>query len=156
MIHWPKEFLRFLERPVPIFMHVAAAKPGMEPLICRGYGVRLNPDNGEVAVSILLNQWLRLKEYSSDTLWLAVLLTSGTDNESYQLKGTYTEYRALSAEDRIAMEQQRHLASERFPYLLSVVAVATSDCLCVTLQVNRIYVQTPGQGAGALLAERSG
>ncbi|MFD0681680.1 MULTISPECIES: hypothetical protein [unclassified Paenibacillus] len=155
MDRWPAEFIRFMERPVPIFIHVAAARRGVAPFSCRGYAARADLEKDQVWICILQSQWLRLNEYIQELSWLAVLLTAGPDNESYQIKGTFDRVQPVLKEDCELMERQRKWTSEYFPHLLPLVAVANSNCLAISLRVRSIYLQTPGPHAGALLTERS-
>lgn len=150
----PEELIRFLERPVPLFVHVAAARPGQAPFVCRGYAVRADFENHRIWIAILKSQWPRLSEYLQEQPWLAALLTAGTDNESYQIKGAFSQHRTMTKDDHALMERQRNLVADVFPHLLPVVAVASSDCLMVSMQVTDVYLQTPGPHAGSLLTER--
>ncbi|MGE5704276.1 MAG: hypothetical protein ACM32O_17255 [Clostridia bacterium] len=155
MDQWPFAFIHFLERPVPIFIHLAAAKHGMPPLTCRGYGIRADLTNGRLAFFILQSQWLRLRDYMGENSAVAVLLTAGTDNESYQVKGIFEQLSPISAEDQLKMEQQRKWTLAYFPSLVPLIAVSAANCVAITLRVTSIYLQTPGPDAGSLLVERS-
>ncbi|MBD0380051.1 hypothetical protein [Paenibacillus sedimenti] len=84
MIQWPTKLIQFMERPVPKFSHIAAMTHGMPPVNCRGYGFHIDIENGLAVVYLLRSQWLKLNEYLRKQKWLAVLVTAGTDNESYQ------------------------------------------------------------------------
>lgn len=153
MERWPAELIRFIERPVPMYAHLAAGKPGVTPFVCRGYGAQSDQENGEMWIYILQSQWRRLNECMQDKYWLAALLTAGTDNESYQLKGRFAGYRSIARQDRSVLERQRKLTADHFPHLLRLVDVDPSLCLAVGLEVNEIYLQTPGPHAGILLSE---
>lgn len=155
MSQWPAELIRFLERPVPIYIHLAAAGHEASPFVCRGYGIRADRENGLVWVYIMHSQWLRLSECTQDQSWLAVLLTAGTDNESYQLKGRFIRHRIVTGDDSPCIDRQRKLTSDYFPHLLPLVSVTASHCDAVCMRVDNVYLQTPGPGAGALLSERS-
>lgn len=152
---FPDELLRFFQRMSPIYIHLAAAAQGMTPFTCRGYGFRDDADNGIVWVYILRRQWPRLNEYLRRSRRLAALMTSGIDNESYQLKGTFAEYRTLSQEDGELLDRLKSLTFQTFPSLAPLLAVSSSDCIAVGLEVDAVYVQTPGPLAGSPLMERS-
>ncbi|MBO9596611.1 MAG: hypothetical protein J7559_02140 [Cohnella sp.] len=152
---WPESVKRFLGRQVPIFTHLAAAKPGEFPFTCRGYGYRPSFESERLWLFILKTQWLRMKEYIEHSAELAALLTSGVDNESYQFKGRFAEIRGLSKEDIAALEEQRKWVFAQAPALAPLIHVSASDCVAVGLQVGAIYSQTPGPDAGSPAMERS-
>lgn len=154
MKQWPKELTRFLERPSPLFTHVAAVKHGASPFCCRGYGVQADAGNGLLWISILTKQWRRLSDYKADDPYLAVLLTSGLDNESYQVKGPFVRCRTFAEDDSASLERQRKLTIDYFPNLAQLLHIDSSDCLVIGMEVHSVYIQTPGPRAGSLLAER--
>ncbi|OXM82656.1 hypothetical protein [Paenibacillus rigui] len=151
---YPDELLHFLQRSVPIFIHLAAARPGQIPFSCRGYGFRMESERDVCWIYILRSQWLRMNGAMGARGELAALLTSGIDNESYQLKGELTEYRTMTKEDREALEHQRRMTSIHTPNLVPLLNVSHADCLAVGFRLRAVYVQTPGPGAGSLMAER--
>ncbi|MFC0216572.1 hypothetical protein ACFFK0_29685 [Paenibacillus chartarius] len=152
MITWPEEVIGFLRRPVPIFLHVAAARIGKVPFTCRGYGFAAEPESGRLGVYVLKSQWLRLNAYMEGGRETAVLLTSGVDNESYQFKGTLQASRALNREDARTIEEQRKRVYQYAPHLLPVLHVSPSGCLAIELRIRAIYSQTPEPEAGSLIA----
>ncbi|TMV48974.1 hypothetical protein FE783_14980 [Paenibacillus mesophilus] len=152
---WPEELIRFLERPSPLFAHVAAVKNGAHPFCCRVYGVQADA-NGLLWISVLTKQWRRLSDYKADGSCLAVLLTSGLDNESYQAKGPFVRCRAFAEDDSALLERQRKLTVDCFPNLAQLLHIDSSDCLVIGMEVHSVYIQTPGPRAGSLLAERRG
>ncbi|WP_248928833.1 hypothetical protein [Paenibacillus hamazuiensis] len=156
MIDWPEEISRFMRRTVPVFIHLAAAKPGAAPFVCRGYGFRLEPKAGVLWTYILKSQWLRLTDYSEPPGELSALLTSGVDNESYQFKGRFADLRPLAREDVLALEEQRRRVELHIPNLVPLIHVLPSDCVSAGFRVKAVYSQTPGPGAGLPVMERSG
>jgi len=145
---------QFIAKPAPQFIHVAVLIDGHSPFSCRGYAVRMEPDNSVLSVYILRSQWLRIHDTVQQGQWLAVLLTSGSDNESYQVKGPFAGYRSLDKEDSIVLERQKELMLQTFPNLASLLAVDPRLCLAVELRVESVYIQTPGPHAGSLVTER--
>lgn len=156
MTKWPEELIRFLQRLVPVFIHLAAVEKGAAPFICRGYGFRLEFESERLWIYILKSQWLRLTEYKEHQGELSALLTSGVDNESYQFKGRYTDIRPLAKEDACLLEEQCKWASMHTPGLLPMIQVTPSECLAVGFRIKAVFLQTPGPGAGSLVMERSG
>ncbi|TDF97081.1 hypothetical protein [Paenibacillus piri] len=152
---YPDEFVRFLERPVPKFLHLASVRKGQSPICCRGYAARAEYEQSRIWIYILRSQWLRLHEALQPEHWLAVLLTSGVDNESYQVKGQYDGYRPFAKEDHGLLEQQRELTLQTFPQLASLHTVNPVDCFAIGLKAAEVYSQTPGPQAGFLVSERS-
>ncbi|QMV42233.1 hypothetical protein [Cohnella cholangitidis] len=154
MKRWPADLARLLDRQVPIFIHVAAAHDEMPPMSCRGYFARTDERSGQVWIGILKSQWARLQPYIQRKSKLAALLTCGLDNESYQVKGTFVERRSCSDEDNATLEDQIKITFRHYPNLVPLVSVHPSDCLCIGIEVQSIYQQTPGKDAGALIYER--
>ncbi|AJY73992.1 hypothetical protein [Paenibacillus beijingensis] len=151
---YPAELFQFLERLEPIYIHAAVANRNGLPLSCRGYGVREHLEHELVWIYILTSQWLRIQPYLEHQPWLAVLLTSGVDNESFQLKGTFAGCRALAEDDCTFLERSRNAASQFFPHLAALQVMNASDCLAIGMKVKAVYLQTPGPHAGSLLMER--
>ncbi|WP_276352252.1 hypothetical protein [Cohnella caldifontis] len=149
----PQELIDFTQRHVPIFIHLAAAMPNEVPFLCRGYGFELDAGTERLWVYILKNQGLRLKEYGRPLGILSALLTSGVDNESYQLKGRFADVRSLSKEDASLLAERHRWVALHTPALAPIVRVNASDCLAVGLRVQTVYVQTPGPNAGFPLWE---
>lgn len=153
MNDWPVEWIRFTEREAPVFLHLACAKPGETPYSCRGYGCRLDPERTQLTVYILKSQWPRLQEALGPGRQLAVLMTSGTDNESYQVKGIYRSAGILSGEDEAALVRLHGWIERHTPSLAPLIRVRPADCLAVALDIRALYVQTPGPRAGSALWE---
>ncbi|WP_127529889.1 hypothetical protein [Paenibacillus kobensis] len=153
MNKWPDEINLFLQRPVPIFIHLAAAQKGTTPYISRGYGVQPEPERELLWIYILKTQWLRLKECIENQQHLAVLLTSGVDNESYQFKGQFIGFRSLTKQDNTKLYEQSRKVSQQLPGVASLVQVSPSECLAVGIQIRAVYVQTPGPRAGSIVME---
>jgi len=155
MQRWPDELIRFVEQQAPLYIHLAAALPGAAPFVCRGYGLSAElRESDRIRVHVLKSQWARVAGLLREDQPLAVLATSGLDNESYQLKGKYAGCRASSEELAPMLDRQRRIASLHFPHLVSLTNVKPSDCLAVGIDIAVAYEQTPGPGAGSLLAER--
>lgn len=153
MNHWKDRLTPFWESRAPIFIHLAAARSGHVPYCCRGYGFRTAAEPDRIWIYILRSQWRRLDEYLADNPELAVLMTSGEDNESYQLKGRFLERRTMNQEDAAALADMRAKASLYAAGLESLYRVSPSDCLSIGIRIRSSYVQTPGPEAGARLAE---
>jgi hypothetical protein len=154
MSPWPRELLPFVHRPVPFFLHVSAAWHEVPPFLCRGYGVRLDLEEELIWVYILQSQWLRLSEACPHPGPFSLLMTAGTDNESYQVKGALRRQQPVTMEDIEVLERQRQRIAATFPHLIPIVSIAASQCVALGLQASEVYLQTPGPNAGALLGER--
>lgn len=152
---WPMEFASFLERPVPKFIHLAAWREGQAPFGCRCYGFGPEPGEDVSWIYILRHEWLRLRPSLREGDWLAMLLTSGIDNESYQVKGPFIRVRPVNKEDLACMDRERSLIRTIFPDLLALVNENPADCIALGVRGEAVYIQTPGPLAGSLLQERS-
>ncbi|WP_317968981.1 hypothetical protein [Paenibacillus sp. CCS19] len=96
---------------------------------------------------------MRLKEYMEHQQQLAALLTSGVDNESYQFKGRINGFRSLTKEDHFMVAEQSRRASRHLPSLAPLLQVSPAECLAVGIQIQAVFVQTPGPDAGSLVME---
>ena len=70
---------------------------------------------------------------------LAALLTSGTDNESYQFKGRFEQLRPLDADDAAVIEAQRGRTAAHTPNLVPAIRIPPSECVAVVLRVAAAY-----------------
>lgn len=148
----PTAFSRFLERPVPKFFHIAASGEGQAPLSCRGYAC--SPEQDVLWISASRAESLRLQAAVQPDGWLALLATSGLDNESYQVKGRFAGARILTSDDMYVWERERELIGGVFPDLLALWPVSPQQCMAIALKAELFYIQTPGSSAGSLLTER--
>lgn len=153
MDYLPSQLIDFLNRTEPVFIHLAVSRNNDAPFSCRGYGYRLIPEEDFMCIYILKSQYSRIKKHSELQNQIAVLLTSGDNNESYQLKGPYREHRALTEEDKHILKQQIKFASQYFPNITPVINVNESDCLAIIFSISSIYSQTPGPNAGFIITE---
>lgn len=153
MNHWRKRLTPFWESRAPMFIHLAAARSGHIPFCCRGYGFLTDTEPDRIWIFILRSQWRKIDEYLAYNQELAVLMTSGEDNESYQIKGRFLERRTMNMEEVSALEHMRAMASLYASGLESLYMVSPSDCLSIGIGIRSTYVQTPGPEAGARLAE---
>ncbi|HZG84795.1 hypothetical protein [Paenibacillus sp.] len=150
----PPALLRFFERDVPIYTHFAAGVPGAVPFACRGYGFRLkDPAQGPLCIAIMKSQMIRLQEHIETNPMVAALMTSGKDNESYQIKGRFLGFRAPEPEDRRGIERQIESTAQWVPSLVEIIQAQPRDCVVIEMSVDAVYVQSPGSGAGRPLAE---
>jgi|GEM_PF-2949057 len=149
----PLLFSTFFTRPVPVFTHVAAGRPGNVPFSCRGYGFRLDDDHDRLFVSVMKSQISRFHEQIDPAGRMAALFTSGVDNESYQVKGQFMQFRPVDALDVQAIERQIGLTAQYLPQLLPIVQVSPMGCCVLEMTVDSIYEQTPGPHAGRPLPE---
>lgn len=153
---WPVPFLRFLDRPVPKFCHLAAAMPDRLPFGCRVYAIRLIEKLEALDVYILRSQWQRIESDIRSESPMAALLTSGVDNESYQVKGVYTLSRPLDGEDTFILKKEQETIRLAFPEMTAPFQVTPSQCTAIRLTQLAFYVQTPGASAGLPLTEGGG
>ncbi|MFB9324714.1 hypothetical protein ACFFSY_02015 [Paenibacillus aurantiacus] len=149
------ELTRLLELPEPIYIHLAAAQAGAIPFTCRGFGIRVDEASHRVRVMILRSQRSRLEPLLAEQGRLAVLLTSGITNQSLQLKGIAVGSEPVTPDDQEMLERQGRMTARCFPHLAALHRVRASECVTVRMNVERIYLQTPGPQAGTLLMGRS-
>jgi hypothetical protein len=81
-------------------------------------------------------------------------------HESYQLKGTYLSSRPTEAAERTRQEAHRlamlaSLLAAGYPPAIArplVLGLAYTPGVAITFRTEEVYLQTPGPGAGTLLA----
>lgn len=147
---WPEPFAVFLERTVPKFIHLAAYNHGAAPFGCRGYAFRAEAH--AASVYVVRSQWARLENYMDKRpSRIAVLVTSGVDNESYQVKGRFAGCRPLEQEDTFVLDKAQAVIRETFPHMSAPFMIQPWDCMAIGIEPSAVYIQTPGPMAGELL-----
>ena len=152
------ELAAFLASPVMIIMGTCDSTG--RPDIARVVGARVDSEAGAVELVLSAWQWPRAVVNVRTRGRVAVTFARPTDYVSYQVKGR--------ADLRAADAQALALAAR---YMEDVSAVLVSlglqrsvldawftdrEAVVVRLEVDAIYVQTPGAKAGQALAARSG
>mgnify|MGYP001309602730 CR=1 FL=1 len=144
------DLLAFLQRPLMCIL--AAVDRGGRPAAGRGIGVDVLGDRERIEVIFSGWQWPRLETSVRETGRLAVTFVSPSDYVTFQIKGNAairdTEARDLDRADRFMKNAADELASLGVLQSIIVPWLTAREARVATLDVNEIYIQTPGPHAG--------
>ena len=147
------ELAGFLESGVSVL--VGTRDERCVPEAMRGAGARVDGNRRELTVWFPAANGRRTVENLRTTKRVAVCFSAYEKHRSIQLKGEVLEVREGTADDRAFVEQYRsRLASEWGILGVAPRIVLRFDvwpCFSVRFRVERVFVQTPGPGAGAPL-----
>lgn len=151
-----KELAKFLASPVMIIIGTSDAHGQSE--IARGAGAKVDANHGVVELLFSGWQWPATTKNLRANPRIAVTFARPTDYVSYQVKGRATlrdagtedivfsdRYLANIAELLLGLGLNRELVA---PWLVNREAVVAH------IDVDEIFVQTPGTGAGQKLGSR--
>lgn len=150
----PPELARFMDGP--ILMSLATRDAGNRPLIARGSGARTTPGLDRVEVAISARIWPDAIANLRDNGMLALTLVQPADYRAFQLKGR-ARLRPADADDdaragAYVTETIRVLVGLGVPEALTRYWLTAHDIHIASLAVDRIFEQTPGPRAGAVVA----
>jgi hypothetical protein len=142
----------------PAFMHVGTRDAELRPAHAFVVGAVVNEDRRTVTFFVAESLSERILRDLRDNGRVA--FTVGlVSHEAYQLKGTYASARA--ADEREVALQEAHLAKmlaaarQAFPEEFATAlirAIPYRPSVAVTFQVEEVFLQTPGPGAGSKIA----
>jgi hypothetical protein len=152
----PGKIVRFVEQ----YANLAFAGTRDRNLVPQGHrvsGWRVAADARTVTALMAQGFTDGLLEALEENGQLAVTIEEFPSHETYQLKGRYLRHRAIQADDLATVARIR----ERFVKSLHALRPETpvsmlqafilAPAIAVEFEVQEIYVQTPGPGAGARL-----
>lgn len=147
------ELAGFLASPVMIITGTCGS--GNRPDIARGVGVGIDGDAGRLRLVISSWQWPRTVENLRTSGRVAVTFARPSDYVSYQLKGRATLCPAdaddLARSDRYMADILEVLAGLGLDRRLAMPWLSNRDAVVVGIDVEAVYVQTPGPKAGRQL-----
>ena len=137
-------------------MLVAASDAANSPAITRGFGARVDESREHVTVFVSAGQSKPVLRDVEQTGRIAVNMTRIHDYESFQLKGSNASITGLSRKDRQHIEQylQDTIVEMGKIGLLPEVSrnifrsVGDQDLVGITFELQEVFCQTPGPGAG--------
>ena len=143
----------FLTRHIDI--HVGTRDAGLQPHSVRASAIRVD-DDLHVTVFLPESGADAVRQDLTDNGQIAVFIGRPPDNRAYQIKGTQTEVRRATPDERAFVE--RHWDS--FLDSMAVIGFARPmfdhwpvwPSLAVSVRVTAVFSQTPGPGAGASVA----
>jgi pyridoxamine 5'-phosphate oxidase-like protein len=150
----PSELHAFLESGITILVGSRDAR--LVPESVRGVGAKIARDGTELTIWIPAVTAARTLANVADNGRLAVYFCS-IDHRSFQFKGRVTSTREARPKERAELERYRAALAQLWgnigvpPRLTHRMVVWPAHA--VTMQVESVFVQTPGPGAGAALDE---
>jgi len=136
---------------------VAACDSSARPVCCRGVGLAVWPDRRGVTLFLPCATSGPLLANLAEQPSVALVLSRPNDYHTVQLKGTAASVRDAGNEARPTVEAFMtafgRLVSDLGVPLHLWERVTHWPCVAVDVQVSEVYLQTPGPGAGAAVAE---
>ena len=151
----PGKIVRFIDRA-----NVGHAGTRDRNLVPHGHticGWTLAPDGHTLTILVPESGRAHLIESLEDNGQVAVTIEQYPEHEAYQFKGRYLRHRPAAAPDIEVTQRIREDFMRSVLPIAGEVAVPAlrafvqSPVLAVDVDVQEIYVQTPGPGAGARL-----
>jgi hypothetical protein len=152
----PGKIVRFLEH----YANVGFAGTRSQDLVPYGHrvsGWRTGADGRSLTALIAEGFTARLIESLEGNGEFALTVEEFPSHETYQFKGRYLRHRPLQREDIEVVDRirQRFFKSVR-PIFADgpedrLTAFVLKACLAVEFEVQEVYLQTPGPGAGTRL-----
>ncbi len=141
-------------------MLVATRDARLSPDATRAMGARVEKDGAELTVFLPSATSAEARANLSDNGRIAVCFSRAADHRSVQVKGRALEVREAGARERGAVERYLAALAEAWGFVgvpaRATLRLAHWPCHAVRLRVEGLFVQTPGPGAGAPLAEGAG
>jgi len=154
-----EELAAFLQSGVSV--HAASRDAANVPCLVRGVGCRVSPDRRRVTIFLLASQCGPMLEHFRANGAIAFVASRPSTHRTVQLKATDAEVGVpVAGDERLVEEQRRGLLAdlvgvgydESLPRAL--VGGEWSEAVAVSFTPTAVFAQTPGPGAGALLAGR--
>ena len=149
----PPDVARFIDGPV--LMTLATRDAENRPMIARGSGRRLVPEGGGVEIAVSARLWPETVANLRDNGTLAATFVDPASYRAFQLKGRATLRDPEPAD--VARAEDYVAATERLLSDLGIGLPAirywltAREVVLATLSVDRIFEQTPGPRAGAVV-----
>ena len=145
------DIVDFVESGVSILVGTRNAQ--LRPIGTRAMGARTKGDRVTIFVPTITSE--RTLANLRDNGAIAVTFTRPSDHLSIQLKGRFVSSREASAEDLLLQQQYRAAFMEQL-YVVGVARAASKQyaytpAIAIDFDVDSVFQQTPGPGAGACL-----
>jgi hypothetical protein len=152
----PGKLIKFLEQYANVAF-VGVRDSGLVPFGHRVSGWRVGADQRTMTIFVPLEFLQRLVDSLQQNGELAVTVEAFPAHETYQFKGRYLHHRSVQDDDveivdrvrRRFVKSLRPMNPDRSEDVLQ--AFVSPPSLAVDFEVQEIYLQTPGPGAGTRL-----
>ncbi|MDH5378534.1 MAG: hypothetical protein OEX00_09445 [Gammaproteobacteria bacterium] len=146
--------LEFLESDIAIL--VATRDSSNQPIISRGFGIRVSDDCTQLTVFLTDIQSRQLIHDALQSDHLAVNAANVTNYESYQIKGRHVQQVELNRKDERhiskylrGIQEQMMLVGVSPEQAATIFQSAESQkLLALQFTAHEVFHQTPGPGAG--------
>ena len=151
----PGKIIHFLERAN--VSHAGTRDRNLVPHGHRVSGWSVGSDGRTLTVLVPEPARAHLIESLEDNGQFSITIEEYPAHEAYQFKGRYVRHRPVGSEDvAIADRMRERFLRSVMPFygdaaVIPVRAFIQPPSLAVDFEVDEIYVQTPGPGAGARL-----
>lgn len=145
----------FFESGIAVLIGTRDAR--LFPECVRAAGARVEPGGREVTVFLPVATGACTLANLRDNGRIAVCFSRAFDHRSIQVKGRVLEVRAASEVDRGAVDRYRAALAEAWNWVGVPTQITLRmnqwPCHAVRFRVEGVYSQTPGPGAGDVIAE---
>jgi hypothetical protein len=135
---------------------VATCNARREPYGCRVIAAVIEPDGVHLTAFVPAQSAEPILANLRSNPLVALCFQRPTDDRACQIKGAFVRARVATAEDRRVIDGQLARLGEQYGQLALPWEVVSGwsvwPAVAVTIQVNAVFDQTPGPGAGAPLA----
>ena len=146
----PDKLVEFLHGPAIFFL--GTRNEELRTSVSWAFGVIADPESDRVTIFVptIENEEV-LKDLKTNGM-VALSTVDGATHEAYQLKGKYVEIRPTNEREKAVQEIHRTKAGARLveagmpPAMYQGFVMDPS--VAVTFEVEEIFMQTPGPGAG--------
>jgi len=149
-----KHLAEFLEEGLST--HIASRNARLEPNAARVAALQVDADGGHVTAYVPTVSAGPILEDLRANGQVAVVTARPPDERGCQVKGVFVEARAATEAERAVVTVQWERFRDRLE-MIGLPRVATDGwvtwpCTAVRFQVQAVFDQTPGPGAGARLS----
>jgi hypothetical protein len=143
----------------PSWVQIGSRDAALRPAHTLAVGVMVHDDRRTVTVFVPAARSERVLSDLRENGQIAVTFALAS-HEAYQLKGTYVSSRPTDDGDRARQEARRAALLESaleagYPPAIArplALGLAYTPGVAITFRVAEVFLQTPGPGAGTLLA----
>ncbi|MBI4641101.1 MAG: pyridoxamine 5'-phosphate oxidase family protein [Candidatus Tectomicrobia bacterium] len=148
----PEKLVEFLHNPV--VMNVGTRDEKLHPFLNWVIGVRVNADRETITFFVHEPQSERMLRNLKENGRVALVAAEMPSHETYQFKGAYLSSRKSDDKDLALQESYRQTLISHFKQFEEMWeeywrGIAYTPGVAVTFQIEQIFVQTPGPGAGS-------
>jgi hypothetical protein len=136
-----------------VMMHLGSRNQALLPHTVTVRGALVSPDRELITIYVLESQTEQLLHNLNDNGRFSFVVANPVTLETYQFKGTFVSSRPSESKDEavqtIYLNKINGLLGYMYPNQVERMnQMITKPMVCITLQVEDIFDQTPGPGTG--------